>query len=591
MKIFNRHIFTAAILATSFGMLTSCSDKDDYMPGGMVDGVQAYFPSTESTSYQLSANVNTFTIAVYRVNDSETVSVPVTVTASSTNTATDAFTFPGSVSFNAGEKKANILVEYNLDEISYDQSQSFTVKLDDTATTPYGASEVTISVVYLSPWTLLGTGKYTDTWDWVNDDGETTTVQFYQNGNDPNLFRITNPYEWYISVERPEYFEFRLLQPGDVFYNQTVPDLGITMVGYNDFPIEWNSNYDDDIYLVFPGRFTSLADPINWVFNYVTDWQDNGLPGEIHISPYYYMFNNGGWNYTTSEPISMIFPGFNPVDVSVAVTYNGMLHKADETLEAVAYVELGADVSEAKVAVVAGSFPSTEQLNGIEDGSIESVTISATSQVNLAFDEANPEGKYSVVAISYYEGESRSYDYATFTYTPATAETWSLVGTGLYTYLEFWEENLGLEPEVLELYESDATPGKFKITHWMNDQEFKFTVNADGTIYVAEEQPTGVTAGGAEIWVDDLTLWGEDQPGYLEDGVYHFSVIYYNSVSGGYYDYGYETFEPSTAGTASYTTRGSRLNSLKGRTTKLNIKTSFNSYLNKKGMKIETLVN
>ena len=594
---FNKYFSLAVMAMMGAGFVTSCDDSKDYYgyevyPGAA--GGDVYFPGNSQTQFSLDSDGGSFTVNLVRSDDSETQTVPVNVESLSSTNVSSLFTFPTSVTFNQGSKTAAYTITYvSFTEagVDYDTYQSYLLSISSEYQGPFasGSNELEINAVFPSPWTLLGTGTFTDEFDWVNSNGATTTVQFYQNDIDPKLFRVSNPYEWITESDYEEYFQFYLLEAGDSYGSTVIPEGLPTIVAYDDFAIEYYDDYSTDMYLVFPGRFTNFADPSTWVYNYVVDWQDNGLPGEIHLSPYYYFFGVGGYNETTAEDITIVFPGYESLDTSVAVTYNGMLHKTDESLEAVAYVELGADVTEAKVALVAGSSVNSDVIAAIEDGSVESQSISASGQVNIPFDADNEEGKYSIVAISYYNKESRGYDYATFTYTPATAETWSLVGTGLYTYLSFWEENLGLEPEVLELYESDATPGKFKITHWMNDQDFKFTVDADGTIVVAEEQSTGVTSGGVEIWVDDLTLWGLDQPGYLEDGVYNFSVIYYNSVSGGYYAYGYETFEPSTAGTSSYNTRSGRASLVKGRTMLLNKKANLTSRLHKNVMSFDAI--
>lgn len=582
MKIYNK-ILTSFLVSALGLAAVSCNDNDiTYDVADMPENL-VYFPSGGNTYFTLKSGETSVSIPVYRTSKSGSLSVNVAVKALDEYEGDSPYTFSTTVDFADGQNIGYISVTYDPDLVEFDDEQQFELTLLSN-TINVGPSTEIVTLVYPSPWTSLGVGTYIDEFDWVNENGAVTTVEFFQNDLDPSLFRVTNPYEWDLETDRPEYFQFRLLQPGETYLDQVIPDdLGETIVAYSDFPIEYYADYETDLYLVFPGRFGADSFPVEtWVYNYVVDWQDNGLPGEIHLSPYYYMFGVGGWNETANEEITILFPGYNKADLSVAVTYNGMLHKADESMEVVAYVELGADVTDAKVAVVPGGSISQDILDGIEDGSIESQVISETSQVNLAFDVANPTGKYSIVAISYYDGEARDYDYATFSYTAGTPETWTLVSEGLYTYLEFWQENLGLEPEVLELYESDSTPGKFKITHWMNDQDFLFTVDEDGTIYVEEEQNTGVSAGGDEVWVDDGTLWGLD-PGYLEDGVYNFSVVYYNSVSFDYYDYGVETFEPSTAGVAvSYKTRATSVSFQKGKSVKLNKKAKASPTMRKK---------
>ena len=570
--------------------LTGCDDqKIEYVPGVPSGGDAAYFNPELSSTFNLKEDGSSFSITVFRTEDKGQLTVPIQVEAQEGNTLDQAFTFPSSVSFADGEKSTEFVVLYDIEQFKdgdsyfYDEEQQFMLTIDEQYKIPYGMSNLLITAVLPAPWMELGEGTYIDEGWYVNDDGDSTTVTFYQNELDPYLFRITNPYTFDITVDRPEYFQFRILQPGQTVLDQTIPNnLGVTLVYFSDFPVEYHPTYDEDVYLIYPGRFGWPVE--QWVYNYVVDWQDeeNLLPGEIHLSPYYFLFGqSGGWNYTTDEPITIVFPGYETLDTSVSVTYNGMLNKPDDSMEAVAYVELGADVTEAKVAIVPGSTVNSNLISEITDGTISGKTITSSGQVNLDFNPESAGGKYSIVAVTYYQGEARENSYVTFNYTPATAETWSLVGEGLYTYLDFWVENLDLEPEVLELYESDATPGKFKITHWFYDSDFVFTVNEDGTIYVAEEQPTGASTSSGEIWVDDFSLWGEGA-GELKDGVYYFAVMYYNSLSGNYYAYGFESFEPVTAETKTAAkTRNSSTNIKKMPSKKFHQRGFFSSTIKK----------
>lgn len=537
------------------GAMLSCSDKDDYSPGEPETGAQVYFPGNAQTQYTLTDDATTFSVPIYRADDSETITVALDITPAEDNTLNDAITYPSSVTFNAGEKTAYIVFTYNLEEMMddegnyiYDEGQNFLIEIEESQTTKYGANYLDITAIYPSPWTSLGKGKYIDEYDWVNEDGDTTEVEFFQNDLDKNLFRVTNPYEWDTESDRAEYFEFYLLPPGSSYGEIEIPeDFGTTIVAYSDFAIEYIADYESDLYLVFPGRFQDYSDPSDWVYNYVVDFQENGLPGEIHLSPFYYMFGVGGWDRTTAEEVQMIFPGYEKLDTTVEVTYNGMLSKTDNSLEAVAYVELGADVTEAKVALVAGNLTS-DQLAGIQDGSIESQTITATGTVNLPFDSDNEEGKYTIVAVAYYEDQMRNYATDSFTYTPATSETWAYVTTGTYTFLsEVWgEDDDDVVEDVLDLYESEATPGKFKIEGWMGDEyPLIFKVADDGSISF-NEQETGVETQYGMIYAWDMNNYFEetDYPSYLEDGIYNFAMVYY--VNDGYFGYGYETFVPST---------------------------------------------
>lgn len=550
MKKYKLNFLLAAVFA-GVGFMTSCNNEPlTYESGNGGSGSGIFFAENTDTQVTLDADGGSFTVYVNRGVKGEELTVPVTVDFPE-NTKVDlssTFSYPSSVTFKADETSVPFVIEYvpfDESEMDYDTYESLLLSIPSEYHSSYGTglTDVEISCVYPSPWRSLGKGTFTDEGWWISDDDDTIEVEFFQNELDENLFRVTNPYVAFTGENT--YFQFRVLQKDEVYMDQVVPETGL--VAYPDFKIDYYPDEDADVYLVFPGRFPNFADPSNWVYNYVVDFQDNGLPGEIKISPYYYMFGVGGWNYTTLEPITMLFPGYEALDTEVAVVYNGMLNKPDNSMEAVAYVDLGKDVTKAKVALVPGSYP-TDAITGIQDGSIESQTITSSSQVNITFDPNNAEGNYSIVAVSYYGDEARGYDFTTFKYVPANSATWSLVATGEYTYLDFWANNLGLEPEVLELYQSDADPGKFKIEHWFNDVDFAFTVDASGNIMVAEQE-TGFVNGGAMIFVDDLVDYtGGDKYGtsYLKDGVYNFAVIYFDSE--GVFTYGNETFVPAAAG-------------------------------------------
>lgn len=583
MKLFNKYVYTAALAGLISLSFTSCSDKDDYSPGSPASGDQVYFPAGMQSQYSLSEDGTSFTITIYRIDDSNDVTVPITVSPSETNTLTSAFTFPASVTFAKGSKTAEYTVLYDIEQFQYEEdgevnwyyeeTQQFNLEIDDASITPYGVAEIIISATLPGPWTSLGIGTYTDAYWGCNDSDDddeviTSNVEFYVSDLDPNLFRVNNPYTW-LAEDENEYFQFRLLPPGSSYeesWGETyeIPaDFSQTLVYFPSFRIDFYAYYGADLYIHFPWRFSSSENPDlyqtpdYWKYNYVVDWQApktvNGtsmtLPGEIHLSPVYYMNGVGGWFRWEDQDITIVFPGYKKLDTSISVTYNGLLHKEDGTLEAEAYVTLGKNVSSAQVALIDGNSVSSDILAEIQDGTIESVTITSSSQVNLPFDVDNSEGRYSIVALSYYEGEMRNYDYYSFKYTPATSESWNYVTTGLYTYLEdMWSEDGEDVTDVLDLYESASTPGKFKLDNWMGaDYPLVFYVDSNGEITVPEQE-TGVVEGDyGMIYISDMNTYTgtNNWESVLEDGVYYFAIIYY--VEAGYFGYGYEYFEPMTA--------------------------------------------
>ena len=526
-----------AIGAVTTGF-TACSDDDDYEWAPLPEGQEVYFASNLSSTITLSSVENSFSIPLKRADATAAATVTISASADDENTVLDAFTIPTSVSFAAGEKETPINITYDFEKIDFDNTQSITLKLtDENIDGTYGATSFSFKATCPAPWTAIGTGTIVEKW-WFE---ESFTVTFYQNDLNPNTFRVTNPFAKYNGLPSTEYFQFTIAQPGETIYGITLtkPDI----VYYSDMMLEYYDYYDDDIYILFPGRFTSLQSETNYMGNYVVSYQDNGLPAEIRLSPAYYMFNTGGWtNMLSDENVQILFPGIKLIDASVEVTYNGMFKSVDDEQSVVASVTLGADVESAKVAIVAGGDPNAG-VDAIIAGSVETITVTQSGEIKIPFDADNAEGRYSVVAVTYYDGEAQEGAGDVFTYVPANAEQWTLIGTGTYTYEHFWEG----DDEGLELYQSESDPTRYKITHWGYDVDFKFTMDEDGIITVADQE-TGevVSSYGMSYVIEMIDYTGddEDERSYYEDGVFNFNVVYY--VSAGVFGYGFETFTLDT---------------------------------------------
>ena len=397
MKNLNKIILALAAVTLP---LVSCQKVEEWKPGEPENGPQVYFSADAPSSLTLSSQESSFTVDIYRVitNDALTVNL-------SASGDTDPFTIPSSVNFGAGQNKASIPVEYDFDAIGFDVKKTITFSIADEAQkTQYGNSAYSVTVQIPSPWTLLGKAQITDYYYM----GETRSFNLYQNDLDPNLFRLDSPF---VSGDKPT---LRVLQPGEVYKGTTVTMKGL--VGYDDIDLELNTNYNDEVYMVFPGRFTSYSAESAWVHNTVLAYQENGLPGIVQLAPYYYMFNTGGWNKTAVDGmVEIVFPGYVILDTSVSVEYTGIFSQAsDGATFAQAEVELGADVEEAKVAVVPGDDPEAAAAMVIA-GEVESESIAEGGTVNVAIPEG-AEGACTIIVVSYVGGEAQEYGYATFQY-------------------------------------------------------------------------------------------------------------------------------------------------------------------------------
>ena len=549
-KIFKyASIALAAVMAIS---TASCSDDShEYEPATPESGDQVYFSTETATDYNAKANESTVSIPIYRIKSDAAASVPITVTDEKGN-----FTGPSSVNFDAGKTEAFIDLNYDFEKVGYDNYSTVVLSIADPAyTTAYGISNLTIKVGIPAPWTSLGIGTFRETW-WS---GLTYDKEIQQNDNDPQVFRVVDPFSDKGNYEDgADYFQFRIYKAGETLYDQV---LEFDVVWYDDQPMTYFATYDAVINIMFPGRFTSAGTQEFWTHNRV-EYQEDGSIAYVQIAPFFYMFGVGGWNKSQAEDIITInFPGYSPKDYEMEISYGGMLTTSDGN-SVKADVTLGEDIASAKVAVI----PDGEALYTVEDdilsGAVESVDVDGSSvYVPFPYEDS---GRYDLVLVGYdEEGVEVNATYVTFSFTAGGGEKWNKIGTGTFLYQSFFQ---GDDPG-LEIFQSDANHTRFKIAHALYDVDFCFTLSASGTVLLVDDQTTGYVGDYGEVFVDDCQdFYGsanEFGASYYdeENGVYYFANKYYVPGVGAYDVKGYETFTLDAAAEAA--TRASQRESLK----------------------------
>ncbi len=522
MKI-NKYFLYMAIGAAAAGFTACGDDYEDYQWAPIPEGSEVYFSKNLSSTITLSSLENTFSIPVMRADGAQAGSYAITATAADEKTVMEAFTIPSTANFAAGETETDIVITYDFDKIDFDNPQSVTLTISEAGNdNTYGAASYSFKATIPAPWTEIGQGIVVEEW-WTG--GTSSKVTFYQNDIDPTSFRVTNPFAKSNGLDKDVYFEFRIIQAGETLKGVTVTRSDL--VYFPDYQIGHHDSYDDDLFIMHPSRFTSLASEEKWVGSYVESYQGNGLPAVIKLSPCYYMFNNGGWtSMLTAENVTIVFPGIQLIDASIDVTYNGLFKSAEGESNVVVGVELGPDVESAELAVVKGCDPDAAVADIIA-GKLETVTVTEAGEAMIPFDLNGDEGRYTIVAVSYNGDKAQESASSVFFYTPAKEEQWNLVGTGTYNYDLYWEG----DEEGLELYQSESDPTLYKIAGWSADGgDLKFTVDADGKVTVLDQE-IGETYGNyGMVYIGELADYTEDPEdgrSYFKDGVYHFSVAYY----------------------------------------------------------------
>lgn len=332
LKIF----FLSALVATA-GLFTACSEDNDWSAGELAEGPQAYFSADVQTSYTVSAEDTSVTLPVLRVETDGALDVPVLATFAEGEEGL--FNVPASVAFADGEKSASIDVTFDYADLTPGKSYSFSVSLDDpTLTTPYGNSQVGLTIAVPEPYVLLGKGLIRD--DIITSlfsvDNVEWEVEIYENTNQPGYIFLKNAYTSLYPYNEPgdyvtedKYFVVNIADPNRVI----IPSQGLGM--------DWNpTEYGEFIVgTTAPG---TLKD------NIITFPVKGLLVGMM-------IYSNGdfGWYANTNGLFRIALPGAVLTDFTMEAAYAGFRAWVDGSTFPIVAV---ASESDTDVASVAFSF-------------------------------------------------------------------------------------------------------------------------------------------------------------------------------------------------------------------------------------------
>lgn len=308
LKIF----FLSALVATA-GLFTACSEDNDWSAGELAEGPQAYFSADVQTSYTVSAEDTSVTLPVLRVETDGALDVPVLATFAEGEEGL--FNVPASVAFADGEKSALIDVTFAFADLTPGKSYSFSLTLDDpTLTTPYGNSQVGLTIAVPEPYVLLGKGLIRD--DIITAlftvDNVEWEVEIYENTNQPGYIFLKNAYTSLYPYNEPgdyvtedKYFVVNIADPNRVI----IPKQGLGM--------DWNpTEYGEFIVgTTAPG---TLKD------NIIT-FPVKGLLVGMMI----YSEGNFGWYANTNGLFRIALPGAVLTDFTMEAAYVGFRAMVD----------------------------------------------------------------------------------------------------------------------------------------------------------------------------------------------------------------------------------------------------------------------
>lgn len=233
LKIF----FLSALVATA-GLFTACTEDSDWSAGELAEGPQAYFSADVQTSYTIGAEDTSVTLPVMRVETAGALDVPVLATVAEEHAGL--FTVPATVAFGDGQNTTNLVVSFDYAELTPGSTYEVALTLDDpTLTTPYGNSQLTVTIAVPEPYVLIGKALYRD--DIVpsayNLGGfPEYYVEVYENTNMPGYIFMKNAYTKVYPVSglaaiasEDVYTAINIADPNKVVI--PVQDLGVDVAG------------------------------------------------------------------------------------------------------------------------------------------------------------------------------------------------------------------------------------------------------------------------------------------------------------------------------------------------------------------------
>lgn len=353
-----------AILA---GIFASCNEEE-FQPGPKVDGQEVYFDASTPSSFTIESE-NSITITVMRVVADEDLDVNVLVDKERmAEEDQELFDCPESVSFKAGENKAEYVINFT-GALAEGTDYEIGLMLDDVDnTTPYGLNTVYFTVA-INPWNSLGTGKYRDDWFgplWGATEPVEIDIEIYESKSEPGLYMVKEMFGWNFLTEFFGGTQDAIIGEGYVeSYTPTDIQFDCTDPNNVHLPMQFSGITDTelgDLYIAMLQGATGTLE------NGIITFSTNGLfcgNSEMY-----------GLQANTDGMFRIVLPGYEVTDYSLAAEYAGMRVASDnETASAVIDFTYGKDVTGIKYVFASGNVENSagEYITGIVDGTAENV--------------------------------------------------------------------------------------------------------------------------------------------------------------------------------------------------------------------------
>lgn len=500
---------------TIFGLI-SCDESDyEYSAPKAETGAQVYFPVSNPSSVELKSLNGNFAVTITRVDSTQALTVNLESEVESQN-----FTIPQSVSFAAGQATTELNIEYK--DLQYDVTDTIKIKVDESISSSYGASEYVFVVSCPAPWTPWcstvseweACGMSSEAWP-LSKTANTCTYTYTQifAGNDTGL-----PISYRQSTIDPDQAQIMIEQwcygvPLVLDYTPSTGKIsiepqytGFTDDGVGDFYITDVTHWQG---AEIPGDI-STYDKQSGLITLKTAW----MAGENHSACYGY-----GDEYVQLD-------GFYIPDYSINAVLEGTLTDATQSTFALLHVaSLGVDVESVKALVVTKDDDAAAVADAIAAGEVEAVDLVVG---NNKFELGDMTGELQIVAVSMAGGEVKVVEsYGFEYYGSGNASPWKTLGVGLFTddiILPFFTQDGSSETYEVEIQENNERPGLYRLVDPYGPKVHPYyealvganvSMPSSGKYLVVNAcDPEGVYVEHQALGVD----WGEGEAGFVSEG-------------------------------------------------------------------------
>ena len=566
-KIFKYSLLMLSVVAA----FVACKDEDRTAPGewdANPNYANVYFENTTQQVELDPTAATTATIAIYRRDTIGARTIKMDVAEN-----TDGVFTVGDAVFADGDSVAYITVDFPKAEIGKTYTLTLTSSDPDLVSSYSQDVSYTLNVTRIK-WNLVGKGTIQDNFKYCFNQAS-GQFDVYVRDDDPMKFRFDNLFDEIaanagltLDGNQTQQAFVSILKKGDVLGGVTVTQSDL--IGFEE---DLNTgyvmpDYGAEILICHPYGFSSTHEESNWSHNKVLGYQENGLPTQIQIAPFYYMNGVGGWNYTQQDKMVIItFPGYEPVvtyeakfdddfewsDVKTfdltnsetgEVSSNIMLQKAvctvtTDNCDSVFLEQYGvpyriqnafAQGYDLYFFVKSGKIVIPEdfedyfflQETGLTTEPMKTPIYAMINTDESRFNTVEIDDSIDVTDVTLnitFTDEDGGKDFGTADIILNNV-TWTQIGTGTYTYVggaSAMQQEGPIPDEGLPFSKRDDKDDIFKISHWFYDVDFQFTWDKETNACVIPVQYTGLSFEGyGDVYVCDVAEF-TGNPAYYEN--------------------------------------------------------------------------